>query len=71
MNEEYLKNKVMSRKKEEALYEFQIQLKKQELAYKQADQALDSVRSAKDEKELLRIIANQLILLNHKLSSNV
>ena len=61
----------MSRKKEEALSEFQIQLKKQELAYKQADQALDSVRSAKDEKELLRIIANQLILLNHKLSSIV
>lgn len=61
----------MSRKKEEALSEFQIQLKKQELAYKQAEQALDSVRSAKDEKELLRIIANQLILLNHKLSSIV
>ena len=61
----------MRRKKEEALYEFQAQLKKQELAYKQADQALDSVRSAKDEKELLRIIANQLILLNHKLSSIV
>lgn len=61
----------MGRKKEEALYEFQAQLKKQELAYKQADQALDSVRSAKDEKELLRIIANQLILLNHKLSSIV
>ena len=61
----------MSRKKEEALYEFQAQLKKQELAYKQAEQALDSVRSAKDEKELLRIIANQLILLNHKLSSAV
>lgn len=61
----------MGRKKEEALYEFQTQLKKQELAYKQADQALDSVRSAKDEKELLRIIANQLILLNHKLSSIV
>lgn len=61
----------MSRKKEEALYEFQAQLKKQELAYKQAEQALDSVRSAKDEKELLRIIANQLILLNHKLSAIV
>lgn len=61
----------MSRKKEEILSEFQIQLKKQELAYKQAEQALDSVRSAKDEKELLRIIANQLILLNHKLSSAV
>lgn len=61
----------MCSKKEEALYEFQAQLKKQELAYKQADQALDSVRSAKDEKELLRIIANQLILLNHKLSSIV
>lgn len=61
----------MSRKKEEALSEFQVQLKKQELAYKQAEQALDSVRSAKDEKELLRIIANQLILLNHKLSSIV
>lgn len=61
----------MSREKEKALSEFQIQLKKQELAYKQADQALDSVRSAKDEKELLRIIANQLILLNHKLSSIV
>ena len=61
----------MSSKKEEALSEFQAQLKKQELAYKQAEQALDSVRSAKDEKELLRIIANQLILLNHKLDSNV
>lgn len=61
----------MSRKKEEILSEFQIQLKKQELAYKQAEQALDSVRSAKDEKELLRIIANQLILLNHKLASTV
>lgn len=61
----------MRSKKEEALYEFQAQLKKQELAYKQAEQALDSVRSAKDEKELLRIIANQLILLNHKLSSIV
>ena len=61
----------MGREKEKALSEFQIQLKKQELAYKQADQALDSVRSAKDEKELLRIIANQLILLNHKLSAIV
>lgn len=61
----------MYNKKEKALYEPQMQLKKLELAYKQADQALDSVRSAKDEKELLRIIANQLILLNHKLSSIV
>lgn len=62
----------MSCKEEaQALSEFQIHLKKQELAYKQADQALNSVRSAKDEKELLRIIANQLILLNHKLSSIV
>lgn len=61
----------MSSKKEEALSEFQVQLKKQELAYKQAEQALAGVRSAKDEKELLRIIANQLILLNHKLSSIV
>lgn len=58
-------------RKEKALYESQMQLKKLELAYKQADQALDSVRAAKDEKELLRIIANQLILLNHKLSSIV
>lgn len=61
----------MSSKKEEALSEFQVQLKKQELAYKQAEQALAGVRSAKDEKELLRIIANQLILLIHKLSSIV
>lgn len=61
----------MCSKKVEVLSEFQIRLKKQELAYKQAEQALDSVRSAKDEKELLRIIANQLILLNHKLGSNV
>ena len=61
----------MSSKKEEFLSEFQVQLKKQELAYKQAEQTLDSIRSAKDEKELLRIIANQLILLNHKLSSIV
>lgn len=61
----------MSSKKEEALSDFQIRLKKQELAYKQVERALDSVRSAKDEKELLRIIANQLILLNHKLDSNV
>jgi len=61
----------MSSKKEEVLSEFQIRLKKQELAYKQVERALDSVRSAKDEKELLRIIANQLILLNHKLDSNV
>ncbi len=61
----------MSSKKEEFLSEVQVQLKKQELAYKQAEQTLDSIRSAKDEKELLRIIANQLILLNHKLSSIV
>lgn len=61
----------MCSKKVEGLSEFQIRLKKQELAYKQVEQALDSVRSAKDEKELLRIIANQLILLNHKLGSNV
>lgn len=61
----------MCSKKEEVLSEFQIRLKKQELAYKQVERALDSVRSAKDEKELLRIIANQLILLNHKLGSNV
>lgn len=61
----------MSREKEKALSEFQIQLKKQELAYKQSNQALDSIRFAKDEKELLRIIANQLVLLNHKLSSIV
>lgn len=61
----------MCSKKVEVLSEFQIRLKKQELAYKQVEQALDSVRSAKDEKELLRIIANQLILLNHKLGSNV
>ena len=61
----------MSSKKEEALSDFQIRLKKQELAYKQVERALDSVRSAKDEKELLCIIANQLILLNHKLDSNV
>ena len=61
----------MCSKKEEVLSEFQIRLKKQELAYKQVERALDSVRSAKDEKELLRIIANQLILLNHKLDSNV
>lgn len=58
-------------RKEKALYESHMQLKKLELAYKQAEQTLDSVRSAKDEKELLRIIANQLILLNHKLSSIV
>ena len=61
----------MCSKKVEVLSEFQIRLKKQELAYKQVEQALDSVRSAKDEKELLRIIANQLILLNHKLDPNV
>ena len=61
----------MYNKKEKALYESQMQLKKLELAYKQAEQASDSVCSAKDEKELLRIIANQLILLNHKLSSIV
>lgn len=61
----------MCNKKVEVLSEFQIRLKKQELAYKQVEQALDSVRSAKDEKELLRIIANQLILLNHKLDPNV
>lgn len=61
----------MSSKKEEVLSEFQIRLKKQELVYKQTERALDNVRSAKDEKELLRIIANQLILLNHKLVSNV
>ena len=61
----------MCSKKEEVLSEFQIRLKKQELAYKQVERALDSVRSAKDEKELLRIIANQLILLNLKLDSSV
>lgn len=61
----------MCSKKEEVLSEFQTRLKKQELAYKQVERVLDSVRSAKDEKELLRIIANQLILLNHKLDSNV
>jgi len=56
----------MSSKKEEVLSEFQVRLKKQELAYKQVERALDSVRSAKDEKELLRIIAEQLVLLNNK-----
>lgn len=57
--------------KKEGLSDFQIRLKKQELAYKQTERALDSVRTAKGEEELLRIIANQLILLNHKLGSNV
>ena len=56
----------MCSKKEEALSEFQIRLKKQELAYKQVERALDSVRSAKDEKALLSIIAEQLVLLNNK-----
>lgn len=43
-----------------------LKIKELEAAYKCADRALIKLREAKDEKALLSIIAEQLILLNNK-----
>ena len=58
-------------KKEEFLSEFQIKIRAQEAAFEKAKRDLDRLNYAVTEKALLRIIAEQLILLNHKLGSNV
>lgn len=45
---------------------FDLKIKELEAAYKYADRALIKIREAKDEKALLSIIAEQLVLLNNK-----
>lgn len=55
-------------KKEEALSEFQIKIRAQEIAFEKAKRDLDRLNYATTEKALLRIIAEQLISINHTLS---
>ena len=45
---------------------FDLKIKELEAAYKYADKALTKIREAEDEKALLSIIAEQLVLLNNK-----
>lgn len=45
---------------------FGLKIKELEAAYKSADQALTKIYEAEDEKALLSIIAEQLVLLNNK-----
>lgn len=45
---------------------FDLKIKELEAAYKCADRALIKIHEAKDEKALLSIIAEQLVLLNNK-----
>lgn len=57
-------------KKEEALSEFQIKIRAQEAAFEKAKRDLERLNYAVTEKALLRIIAEQLISINHTLSRN-
>lgn len=57
-------------KKEETLSELQIKLRAQKAAFEKANRDLDKLKYAISEKELLHIIAEQLISINYILSSN-
>lgn len=57
-------------KKEEALSELQIKLRAQKAAFEKANRDLDKLKYATSEKDLLHIIAEQLISINYILSSN-
>lgn len=45
---------------------FSLKIKETELAFVRVEQDLKKVKDAKDEKALLSIIAEQLVLLNNK-----
>ena len=45
---------------------FSLKIKETELAFARVEQDLKKVKDAKDEKALLSIIAEQLVLLNNK-----